>query len=45
MRTAPTATIEPTDRSMPDDRITNVMPTPKMPVIEIWRATLNRFVG
>ena len=35
--TAATATIEPTDRSMPAVRITKVMPTETMPNSAIWR--------
>ena len=34
--------MEPTDRSMPRVRITNVMPVARMPTIETWRSTFKR---
>ena len=34
------AATEPTDRSMPRVRITNVMPIASTPLIEVWRRTL-----
>ena len=37
--TLPTASREPTDRSMPRVRMTNSMPTAMMPVGATWRST------
>ena len=37
--------IEPTERSMPPVRMTKVMPTATIPMIETCRATLSRFPG
>ena len=37
--------IEPTDRSMPAVRITNVIPTPRIPTIAACRATLAMLPG
>src|SRR5215216_2672357 len=38
------ASREPTERSMPAVRITNVMPMATRPVMEIWRMTLKRLI-
>ena len=43
--TAATATIEPTERSMPAVRMTKVMPTETMPNSATWRSTLIRLNG
>ena len=43
--TEPSARIEPTDRSMPPVRMTSVMPTATMPLLETWRSTLDRLPG
>src|SRR5438132_8334626 len=44
--TAPArARIEPTERSMPAVRITNVIPAAMMALTDTWRATLSRFSG
>ena len=37
-------TIDPTDRSIPAVRMTNVMPTPMIPTMDAWRATLARLL-
>ncbi len=43
--TEPRARIEPTERSMPPVRITSVMPTATIPLLETWRRTLERLPG
>ena len=42
--TPASATTEPSDKSTPPVRSTSVTPTARMPLIEIWRATLTRLV-
>ena len=39
------ATVEPTERSMPLVRMTKVMPMPRMPYMATWRSTLRRLAG
>ena len=41
--TPATATIDPTDRSIPPDRMTNVMPTATMALMLVCCAMLSRF--
>ena len=41
-QTALSATIDPTERSMPPVRMTKVIPTPRMAVSDAWRATLSQ---
>ena len=43
--TEPSARIEPTERSMPPVRITSVIPTATIPLLETWRSTLERLPG
>ena len=40
--TDPSARIEPTDRSMPPVRMTSVIPTATMPLLDTWRSTLEK---
>jgi hypothetical protein len=41
-KTEPRAMIEPTERSMPPVRITRVMPTATIPLLETWRSTSDK---
>ena len=43
--TEPRAMVEPTERSMPPVRMTSVMPTATMPLLETWRKTSARLPG
>jgi hypothetical protein len=45
LTTETSATIDPTERSMPPVAMTKVMPTPMMMMGAAWRATLRRLLG